>query len=187
MIFDELVEKVKEFEGFSSKAYKDPGGTLTIGYGRITDVNIGEITTPEYETEWLFSKLTEIYNRVSAYCEGYNLTNNQLLALTDFTFNLGFGNLKKLTANNTRTIEDIAEHIPLYNKCAGKELRGLTTRRRWELNLFTTWKNEKSNEQQLQQLINLFLTEHGSETRIKEDGIIGRKTVNALHEVFSLI
>ena len=187
MVTTDFINSVKRFEGFSAKPYRDPGGTMTIGYGRTENIHPNEVTTPENETKWLFNKLTIIYNRVSAYCEVYNLTNNQLLALTDFTFNLGFGNLKKLTAHNTRTIEEIADHIPLYNKCAGKELSGLTTRRSWELNLFTTWKNEKSNEQQLQQLINIFLSEHESKTRIKEDGIIGRRTVDALHEVFSLI
>ena len=34
MKFEELVEKVKEFEGFCKVAYYCPAGVLTIGYGR---------------------------------------------------------------------------------------------------------------------------------------------------------
>lgn len=187
MITTDFVNKVKEFEGFSATVYHDAGGTLTIGYGRTKNVHKKEITTKEHETEWLISKLDNIYRCVSNYCKCYDLTDNQLLALTDFTFNLGIGNLKKLTANNTRTIEEIAEHIPLYNKCGVKTLSGLIKRRNWEHNLFVSNKNEKTDEQKIQECINTFLEKHGSSTRIKEDGIIGKKTMDALQEVFSLL
>lgn len=187
MVTTDFVNTVKKFEGFSPLPYRDVGGTLTIGYGRTENVHKNELTTTERESEWLVSKLNSIYMRVSIYCECYDLSDNQLLALTDFTFNLGFGNLRNLTARNMRNIDEIAEHIRLYNKCSGIVLPGLTVRRNWEYSLFTSNKKEKSDEQKIQECINIFLEKHGSKTRIKEDGIIGKKTISALHEVFSLL
>lgn len=69
---------------------------------------------------------------------GYNWNEDQINALTSFTFNLGRGNLLKLTDNGNRGDEQISEMILEYNKADGKVLPGLTKRRQAESNLFSS-------------------------------------------------
>ena len=84
----------------------------------------------------------------------YSLSTEQILALTDFTYNLGIKNLNQLTDNGKRDISIIAEKILLYNKCNGKELKGLTKRRQWEYDLFLYGTKQLTNAEKLQILIN---------------------------------
>ena len=67
----------------------------------------------------------------------YNLSDNEVYALTDFIFNLGRKSLDTLTANYTRTKNEIKEAILLYNKANGKVFPGLVKRREWEYSLFS--------------------------------------------------
>jgi GH24 family phage-related lysozyme (muramidase) len=69
---------------------------------------------------------------------GYNWNEDQITALTSFTFNLGRSNLVKLTDNGTRGDEEISNMILEYNKAGGKVLDGLTKRRQAESNLFSS-------------------------------------------------
>lgn len=135
----DFIDKVKEFEGFTCTSYYCPAGVLTIGYGRTENVKPNECTTKEKETEWLSSYLEDLYNKV-CYLEKrylYSWSHSQKLALTDFMFNLGVGNVKQLLKNGKRTDVQIAATIPLYNHANGKVLEGLTRRRKWEYELFT--------------------------------------------------
>jgi len=66
-----------------------------------------------------------------------NLNENQLSALVSFTYNAGYGNLKRLTANGTRTKEEIATHITAYTKSGSEVNRnGLQKRRNAEKEMF---------------------------------------------------
>lgn len=138
MTFKDFVEKVKAFEGYRETAYKDAAGIWTIGYGRTLGVKGGMSTNRATEDAWLESYLNNLKKTVSAYMSGYQLNHNQLLALTDFAFNLGTNRLNNLTANKTRSISVIASKILLYNKVAGKVNKGLQERRQWEHDLFLT-------------------------------------------------
>lgn len=62
------------------------------------------------------------------------LNENQFSALVSFCYNCGVGNLKKLVKN--RTTDQIADALLLYNKAAGKVLKGLVRRRNEERELF---------------------------------------------------
>lgn len=144
MTFNEFVGHVEDFEGFRASAYRCPAGVLTIGYGRTEKVYIGEQTYMEKEEGWLIRKLAELKEIVKVKTEkwGYTFNENELLALTDFAYNCGLGNLAKLTSEGYRDRKTIAEKMLEYNKAKGKALAGLTKRRKWESDLF------KSNETQ---------------------------------------
>lgn len=74
-----------------------------------------------------------------------NLNQNQLSALVSFTYNAGYGNLKKLTADGTRSKEEIAEHITAYTKSSSENNRnGLLKRRLEEKEMFLNGKNEET-------------------------------------------
>lgn len=143
MNFEELVEKVKEFEGFRKTAYRCPAGVLTIGYGRTENVNPNDVTNVSRETIWLKSRLLDDMSYVFYKMDKYNLSDNEVYALTDFIFNLGRKRLDTLTVNYTRTKEEIRQAILLYNKANGKVLQGLVKRREWEYSLFAEERNGK--------------------------------------------
>jgi lysozyme len=69
---------------------------------------------------------------------GYDWNEDQVSALTSFTFNLGRSNLVKLVDEGNRGDEQISEMILQYNKADGKVLPGLTKRRQAESNLFSS-------------------------------------------------
>ena len=179
MKFEELVEKVKEFEGFRNTAYRCPAGVLTIGYGRTENVKPNEVTNVSLETILLKKRLKLDMNYVKNEMVKYNLSENEIYALTDFVFNLGRENLKNLTANYTRTKDDIKKSILLYNKANGKVLQGLVKRREWEYSLF-------SEERQGKLLISLngkkyeycekHKTENGTDYALMKETNVSRET-----------
>ena len=64
----------------------------------------------------------------------YNFNTSQIDALVSFAFNIG--SIDGLTNHGKRSISEIKEKMLLYNKAGGKELKGLTRRRKAELRLF---------------------------------------------------
>lgn len=140
------IEKIKTFEGFVPYVYYDLAtksnpkkGTATIGYG-FTDKNLikkGRITKEEAD-KILTVKVIDTYEAVCIYMskKKYSCNLNQLCALTDFAYNLGMGNLYKLTGYGLRSMDTIGKKIKLYNKAGGKVLNGLVKRRKWEEDVF---------------------------------------------------
>ena len=179
MKFEELVEKVKEFEGFRKTAYRCPAGVLTIGYGRTENVKPNEVTNVSRETIWLKKRLELDMNYVRNKMTKYNLSDNEVYALTDFIFNLGRKRLDTLTVNYTRTKDEIKKAILLYNKANGKVLQGLVKRREWEYSLF-------SDERQGKLLISLngkkyeylgkHKTDNGNDFALLKDINVSRET-----------
>lgn len=179
MKFEELIEKVKEFEGFRKTAYLCPAGVLTIGYGRAENVKQNEVTNVSRETIWLKKRLELDMNYVRNKMAKYNLSDNEVYALTDFIFNLGRKRLDTLTVNFTRTKNEIKEAILLYNKANGKVLPGLVKRREWEYSLF-------SDERQGKLLISLngkkyeylgkHKTDNGNDYALMKDINVSRET-----------
>lgn len=186
MTFHELVTKIKIFEGFSKTVYIDTGGTPTIGYGRTDIKSMNETTTKEKEDRWLTEKVSAVYENVRQKMLAwgyYSLSTDQMLALTDFTYNLGIKNLNQLTDNGKRDIPTIADKILLYNKCNGKELKGLTKRRQWEHDLFVSG----TKAEKLQILINEKYKQFEVDKQIEVDGIIGNETTQACIDIFNLL
>lgn len=136
------LELVKAFEGLFLTAYKCPAGVWTIGYGHTglehNDGTVYEgrkITEAEGESLLQYD-LGKFAKRVESGAT-VPLDDNQFAALVSFDFNTG-GFLdstlrKKLNAGD---YGGAAEEFLRWNKADGKELAGLTRRRKSERNLF---------------------------------------------------
>ena len=135
-----LTEFVKTAEGFRSEPYLDAVGIPTIGYGTTyypdkTPVAMTDVSISKAEAEILLrNSLQSFLEYVIKYGEanGYDWNNNQIASLSSFCYNLGKSRLKQLTANGTRSNEEIAKKMLLYVNAGGKPLKGLVIRRQEE-------------------------------------------------------
>lgn len=136
-----LIEKIKEFEGFSSKPCKADKSEkyLTIGYGHYgADVKPNMSITKEAATTLLRKDLQVAENYVTK----LNVAKNQQQfdALADFCYNLGCNALggstllKKIKAHATE--KEIRAEFAKWVHCGGKVLPGLVKRRQWESNRY---------------------------------------------------
>lgn len=137
-VSQDCVELVKHFEGFEDTAYLCPANVWTIGYGRTRNVKEGDrITEPQAERD-LLEELEEFKHQVLNSVK-VELKQNELDALTSWTYNLGVGNLKsstllkKLNAGNK---SEVPVEMIRWNKANGKVLAGLTKRREAEAELW---------------------------------------------------
>ena len=130
------LQLLKQFEGCRLTAYWDVNG-YSIGYGHHSkDITKGMVIDQKAADEFLKKDVAKFEKAVNAL--KYNFNQNQFDALVDFAYNCGAGNLKKLTANNTRSIQQISYKIPAYCKAGGVRLMGLVRRRNAEQALFNT-------------------------------------------------
>lgn len=139
------VNLIKQFEGCRLTAYQDSVGVWTIGYGTtnadksITGLTIkkGTKITQAQAEHFLLKSLNSKYAaKVNKFFKKYKWSQNQFDALISFAYNIG--SIDQLTANGTRSIAQISSKILAYNKAGGKELAGLTRRRKAEKKLFDT-------------------------------------------------
>ena len=145
------VGMAEQFEGFSATPYRDPVGIWTIGYGSIWVGGDGAQrvtadTRPIDETtarQWLMKEMQRAAQAVAALVK-VPLTDNQVAALHDFIFNLGWGNfasstlLRKLNAGD---YAGAADQIDRWDHAGGKVLAGLLRRRQAETDLFNSGTN----------------------------------------------
>ena len=143
------IAKIKQWEGFKKKAYRDGGGVWTVGYGHTSDelfeVKPNSVITEEKAGELLRHDLREAEDAVNAYGK-VPLNQNQFDALVSFTFNVGKGSkkqpgfttstlLKKLNAGDYNAVP---KELARWNKDNGKVVAGLTNRRAAEAGLWAT-------------------------------------------------
>lgn len=128
------IKLIEEFEGCRLTAYQDSVGVWTIGYGHTKGVKRGQAITREQAEHYLIQDVAKAEKNVNSFYDRYKWNQNQFDALVSFAFNIG--SINQLTANGTRTIEEISKKILAYNKAGGKELAGLTRRRKAEKALF---------------------------------------------------
>jgi GH24 family phage-related lysozyme (muramidase) len=144
-IGQEGLDIIKQFEGCRLKAYKCAAGVWTIGYGHTKGVKEGQSITQKQADDFLISDIETFEKKVNKYNEQYAWNQNEFDAMVSFAFNVG--NIDQLTGNGKRSKDTIADKMLLYNKAAGKELTGLTKRRKAERNLFLkvtkTYENSK--------------------------------------------
>ena len=137
-VSQECIDLVKFFEGFEPKAYLCPANVWTIGYGRTKNVKEGdELTEPQAERD-LFEELDEFAEQVLNTVK-VDLEQNELDALTSWTYNLGVGNLQSSTLLkklNSGDKNSVPSEMVRWNKAAGKVLAGLTRRREAEAKLW---------------------------------------------------
>ena len=142
-----LVDFIKKEEGFRNKAYKDPVGIWTIGYGRTTNpdgspIRAGQTTDRDAENSWIDGRVNKERAAVAEYGKkhGYDWNQSQIDALASFRYNGGHGMLEQVTGGGKRDNATIGQKILQYNKGTkgGKkiELPGLTKRRKAEASMF---------------------------------------------------
>lgn len=133
------IQLITHFEGFFDLAYKDPIGILTIGYGHIKGVYAGQRITKDQGIAFLREDLAEAEGHVNDAVK-VPLTQNQFDALVAFVFNVGGGAFRKstlLSLLNQGNYDAVPAQLARWNKAGGKELPGLTRRRRSEGVLFS--------------------------------------------------
>lgn len=133
----DLVTFIAGLEGFKGKAYDDYG-QISIGFGTKAE-SLGETITKEEAMKALTKEVMKARTIVLKAAErhGYNWSDNQVDALTSFTYNVGPGGFNQLIQGGSRGDEEISEMMLEYNKADGKVLQGLVKRRQAEANLFT--------------------------------------------------
>ena len=136
-----LIDLVKNFEGFSQKSYDDYK-QRSIGYG--TKAKPGEVGITEQDaTDRLGSELSVNAKRIeeAAKLKGIPLSQNQFNALASFDYNTGQG--VSLIERFGDKPQDLANKMLEYTKAGGKELPGLVNRRRIEAALFLSQPNQQ--------------------------------------------
>ena len=131
---ESLVEKIKEFEGFSNTAYKCAGGVWTCGFGATKGITPTTRCTRSEAEQWLLRDIAPIEAYLNTIPEVN--TQGQYDALVDFAYNLGLGNLKSSTLLRKikagASTKDIQEQFRRWVYAGGKKLAGLVKRREWE-------------------------------------------------------
>lgn len=137
----------KKSEGFRSRLYNDAAKYCTIAYGHLIKKKQCDGTEPveflngikEPSGAKLLSKdMVRAEKAVQAFAIK-GLSDGQFAALTDFTFNVGVGNLKESTLLkrvNARQFEKVPYEFRRWTKAGGNTWPGLVTRREGEIALF---------------------------------------------------
>lgn len=131
---DELIENIKEFEGFSNTAYSDAVGVYTCGWGHVKGVTATTRCTRSEAEQWLREDLAPIETYLSSV--PWIDRQSKFDACADFCYNLGIGAfkgstlLKKIKAG--ASTEEIQAEFRRWVYAGGKVLKGLVKRREWE-------------------------------------------------------
>jgi lysozyme len=134
---------IKHFEGCKLSAYLCPAKVPTIGWGSTmymngSKVKLGDYITPIGADELLAWEVNKKAAVVAAM--GLQLNQNQFDAVVCFAFNVGLGALQKSTMAKKIKVNPndvtIRAEFMRWNKANGVELKGLTTRRKAEADLY---------------------------------------------------
>lgn len=131
---NQLLNKIKELEGFSNTAYRCPAGVWTCGYGATKGITPTTRCTRAEAEQWLLRDIAPI----EAYLNTIPEVNTQgkFDALCSFIYNLGIGKFKSSTLlrkiKERASTEDIQEQFRRWVYAGSKVLKGLVKRREWE-------------------------------------------------------
>lgn len=129
---------ITQYEGFRNATYLDLGGVPTIGYGSTENVNIGEIIDEGGARRRLISELDTKYQVGINKCIQVPLNQFEYDAYISLAYNIGTGAFCKSTLVkllNQEKYEEACKQILRWNKVKGKEITGLTNRRKSEYQL----------------------------------------------------
>lgn len=140
------IDLIKRWEGCRLTAYPDPatkGEPYTIGYGHTSlagppKVERGMKITQVQANEILVADLVKFEAAVSKALTR-NPNENQFSAMVSLCFNIGPGNFGKSSVVrrfNAGDAAGAANAFRLWNKAAGKVMKGLVSRRESERELF---------------------------------------------------
>ena len=147
MISKRCVDLVKQFEGFSAKAYPDPATgnePITIGYGstRYADgskVKMGDVVTNLEAQRLLLLDLERRYHAIKNWFPD-DIRQNQIDAVVSFAYNCGIGAFEKSTLRkkiwNNPNDPDIRNEFMKWVRAGGKVMKGLVRRRKAEADLY---------------------------------------------------
>ncbi|MBV5282152.1 MAG: lysozyme [Paludibacter sp.] len=151
-----LINRLKRYEGFIPKPYLCPAGVPTIGFGSTRYPNGVRVSlrdkpiSLDKAIEMLLYDVAQFEKDVTFLTKSIKLNQNQFDALVDFAYNLGsdididnipegLGDsylLKKILKNpNDKTIRD---EFMKWVHSKGKVVSGLVTRRKEDADLFFT-------------------------------------------------
>jgi lysozyme len=137
-INDKGLRLLKSFEGLRLDAYSDAVGVWTIGYGTTSGVKPGMRIT-EAQAEDLLKKDLARFEIAVTEAVKVALNDDQFSALVSFTYNVGGAALLSSTLLrllNQGDIQGAANQFLRWNQGDGRELPGLTRRRKAERALF---------------------------------------------------
>lgn len=146
-------QKIKEWEGSRSRAYRDAGGKLTIGVGHLLNkselasgkiwirgeaVRFATVLSEQQILDLLGQDLAGAEQAVNDGVE-VNLNQNQFDALVSFCFNVGGGAFKNSTLLrllNQGRYEAVPDQLRRWVRCNGEVVKGLIHRREHEIALW---------------------------------------------------
>lgn len=136
---------IAKFEGLRLRAYQDTGNIWTIGYGTTINpetglpIKKGDVITKEKALAWLRLNTAALETQIKKLVK-VPINANQLTALTSLAYNIGMGAFSRSTLlrllNNGTEKNLVAAQFIRWNKVKGKEVPGLTNRRKLEAELF---------------------------------------------------
>ena len=155
MLDKKVLDMIIHHEGCKLRPYQCPALLWTVGVGHVIDPNHARVPLAERKAlaipsgwdrvltmgevdEILAKDLARFESGVQRLCPS-GLTPGRFGALVSFAFNVGLGNLQNSTLrmkHNRGEFEDAAEEFLKWNKAGGKELKGLTNRRKDEKALY---------------------------------------------------
>ena len=139
---------IKESEGYSAVPYQCTSGVWTIGYGHTKNVTRGSLPINREKAEaYLREDLRDAENAIARNVK-VKLTQSQFDALVSLIYNIGEGNFKKSTLLkklNKGNYDAVPEQILVWNKSAGKTIKGLVARRAREATLWSEDEWEADN------------------------------------------
>lgn len=133
---DLLIDLVRRFEGCRLAAYKCPAGVWTIGWGETRGVKEGDVWTQEQADQVLRERAGQFMLATLKRCpQLLREPPERIAACTSLAYNIGAGafaasSVSRHTAR--RDYQSAADSFLLWNKAAGRVLRGLTLRRQAE-------------------------------------------------------
>lgn len=145
----EGIALIKSYESLKLKAYRDPVGIPTIGWGHTKGVQMGQTITISQAEEFLKEDLAVAETAIQTHVK-VSLYQNQYDALVSFVFNVGSGAfknstlLKKLNMPHIipEDVQAVADEFKrwVYGTVNGKKIKlnGLIRRRNEEAELFLT-------------------------------------------------
>ena len=133
---DLAIEMIKQFEGCRLSAYRCPAGVWTIGWGETLGVKEGDVWTQEQADAVLRRRIGQFLLATLRRCPQLHAeVVGRLAACTSLAYNIGVGAFGASSVRRKTTRRDYqggADAFLLWDKAAGRVLRGLTLRRQAE-------------------------------------------------------
>ena len=125
---------IAPWEGLRLNPYRDIVGVLTVCYGETRGVENRKYTVAECEQK-LHTGVGEFYGEMQK-CIHKPLTEGQWVAVTSWAYNVGSSQACRSTLvrqiNAGASAETWCKQLKRWNRAGGREVRGLTNRRKAE-------------------------------------------------------